>query len=253
MIYIKTKNEIDLIRESCKIVARTLEKVGQYIKPGVTTKELDLIAEDFILSQNAIPAFKGYQAGNNIPFPASICSSIDEEVVHGIPGSRKLKDGEIVSIDIGVVKKGFYGDAALTFEVGNVSLEKKQLMKVTEESLYIGIEEAVEKNRVHDISFAIQQYVESFGYGIVRELCGHGVGKYLHEDPSVPNFGRKGTGAKLKKGMTIAIEPMITLGKHNVLVAYDGWTVLTEDNSPAAHFEHTILITDGKPEILSKI
>ncbi len=252
MIYIKTKKEIDYIRESCKIVAETLQLLKGNVKPGITTKELDKIAEDYILSNNAVAAFKGYsQGGSSIDYPAAICTSIDDEVVHGIPGNRVLKEGEIISLDVGVQKKGYFGDAALSVAVGNISEEKQRLMDVTEKSLYLGIEEAIEDNRVHDISSAVQEYVEMNGFSVVRDLCGHGVGKFLHEEPSVPNYGNKGTGAKLKKGMTIAIEPMVNMGKYSVKTNSDGWTVLTLDGLPSAHFEHSILISNGKPEILT--
>ena len=254
MIFIKTKKEIDYIRESCKIVAETLQLLKKNVKPGITTGELDLIAEDYILSNNAKAAFKGYsQGGNSTDYPASICASVNDEVVHGIPGNRVLKNGEIISLDVGVYKEGFYGDAAISVAVGEISDKKKKLMEVTEESLYLGIDQAVNGNRVHDISYAVQSFVEENGFSIVRDLCGHGVGKHLHEDPAVPNFGKRGTGAKLRKNMTIAIEPMINIGKYNVIQADDGWTILTEDGSPSAHFEHSILITDNKPEILTKI
>ncbi len=251
MIYIKTKKEIDLIRTSCKIVAETLQLVKSNIKPGVTTFELDKIAEDYIRSNDAVPAFKGYRQGPLVPFPGSICASIDDEVVHGIPGNRVLKEGEIIAIDVGVLKNNYFGDAALSVPVGNISSEKVKLLEVTEKSLYLGIEQAIAGNRIHDISSAVQEYVESNGFSVVRELCGHGVGKFLHEDPSVPNFGKKGTGAKLKNGMTLAIEPMVNLGKYFVKTKQDGWTVITEDSSPSAHFEHTILINNNSPEILS--
>ena len=252
MIYIKTKKEIDLIKDSCKIVAETLQLLKKYVKPGITTKELDKIAEDYILSNNAVAAFKGYsQGGSSVNYPAAICASVDDEVVHGIPGNRVLKDGEIISLDVGIQKKGYFGDAALTVAVGSISGEKQSLMDVTEKSLYVGIEQAVVNNRIHDISAAVQAFVESNGYSVVRDLCGHGVGKYLHEEPSVPNFGRQGTGAKLKDGMTIAIEPMVNMGKYNVKTNYDGWTVLTIDGLPSAHFEHTIAVINGKPEILT--
>ena len=251
MILIKSKKEIDYIRESCRIVAETLQLLKSNVKPGITTLELDKIAEDYIRSNNAIPAFKGYSQGNAPGFPGSVCASVDDEVVHGIPGSRILKDGEIVSVDIGVLKNGFFGDAALTVAVGNISDEKKKLMDVTERSLQLGIEQAVAGNKVHDISNAVQVYVEANGFSIVRDLCGHGVGKFLHEDPSIPNFGRKGTGHKLKNGMTIAIEPMVNAGKYDVITANDGWTILTADGSTSAHFEHTILINNNSPEILT--
>lgn len=251
MILIKSKKEIDYIRESCRIVAETLQLLKSNVKPGITTLELDKIAEDYIRSNNAVPAFKGYSQGGAPGFPGSVCSSVDDEVVHGIPSSRILKEGEIVSVDIGVLKNGFFGDAALTVAVGNISDEKKKLMDVTERSLQLGIEQAVAGNRVHDISNAVQVYVEANGYSIVRDLCGHGVGKFLHEDPSVPNFGRKGTGPKLKNGMTLAIEPMVNAGKYDVITANDGWTILTADGSTSAHFEHTILINNNSPEILT--
>ncbi|MDP3830397.1 MAG: type I methionyl aminopeptidase, partial [Ignavibacteriaceae bacterium] len=242
MILIKTNKEIDFIRESCRIVGETLQLVKKNIRPGVSTKELDIIAEEFILSQNGIPAFKGYSQAGSFDFPGSICSSIDDEVVHGIPSSRKLKDGEIIAIDVGVIKNGFFGDAAISVPVGEISEQKQLLLDVTENSLYLGIEEATSNNKLFDISFAIQHHVEKHGFSIVRDLCGHGVGKYLHEDPQIPNYGRKGTGPKLKNGMTLAIEPMVNLGKYQVVVAQDGWTVLTKDGTPSAHFEHTILV-----------
>jgi methionyl aminopeptidase len=251
VIYIKTKKEIDFIRESCKIVAETLKLVASSIRPGVATIELDRIAEEYILSNNAKAAFKGYSQAGSYDYPASICVSIDNEVVHGIPNERILKEGEIVSIDVGVLKKGYYGDAAISVAAGELSIEKKRLLDVTEKSLYEGIREARLSNRVHDISFAIQSYVEANGFSIVKDLCGHGVGKYLHEEPAVPNYGTRGTGPKLKKGMTIAIEPMVNAGTYKVKTAKDGWTVVTEDGLPSAHFEHTVLISNGSPEILT--
>ena len=252
MIYIKTKKEIDFIKESCRIVAETLLLLKANTKPGISTLELDKIAEDYILSNNAIAAFKGYSQAGSFDFPGSICVSVDEEVVHGIPSSvRILKEGEIVSLDVGVLKNGYFGDAALSVSVGNISEEKKNLLDITEKSLYVGIGEAKLNNRVHDISAAIQRFVEENGFSVVRDLCGHGVGRYLHEDPSVPNFGKKGTGAKLKKGMTIAIEPMVNMGRYEVKTNSDGWTVSAADGLPSAHFEHTVLISNGKPEILT--
>jgi len=253
VILIKTKQEIDRIRESCLIVAETLQLLKKYAKPGVKTIELDRIASDYILSNNARAAFKGYSQAGSFDFPGSICSSIDDEVVHGIPDGRVLKEGEILSLDVGVEKNGYFGDAALTVAIGEISNEKKELLRVTEESLYIGIEQAVAKNRVGDISNSVQSYVEKNGFSVVRDLCGHGVGKYLHEDPQVPNFGRKGSGAVLKNGMTLAIEPMVNAGSYKVKIAEDGWTVYTSDGSPSAHFEHTIAIIDGKPEILTRV
>jgi len=251
VIYIKTQKEIDFIRESCRIVAETLRLVKSNVKVGATTYELDRIAEDYIKSNNAIPAFKGYSQGGLPGFPGSVCTSINDAVVHGIPGQVKLEEGDIISLDVGVLKNNYYGDAAITVAVGKVSDEKKKLLEVTEKSLHLGIEQAKNGNRVHDISAAVQDYVEQNGYSIVRDLCGHGVGKYLHEDPAVPNFGKKGTGSKLKKGMTIAIEPMVNAGGFEVITSPDGWTVITADGSPSAHFEHTILILDNSPEILT--
>jgi methionyl aminopeptidase len=251
VIYIKTQKEIDFIKKSCRIVAETLRLVKSNVRVGVTTHELDRIAEDYIRSNNATPAFKGYSQGGLPGFPGSICTSINDAVVHGIPGQTKLEEGDIISLDVGVLKNNYYGDAALTVAVGNISDEKKLILEVTEKSLQLGIEQAKSGNRVHDISAAVQDYVEQNGFSIVRDLCGHGVGKFLHEDPAVPNFGKKGTGAKLKKGMTIAIEPMVNAGRYEVITSPDGWTVMTADASPSAHFEHTILILDNSPEILT--
>ncbi len=254
MIYIKTKKEIDLIRESSRLVAETLQLLKRNVRPGVSTKELDQIAEDYILSNDGIAAFKGYsQGGGSINYPGAICASIDEQVVHGIPGNRILKEGEIISLDVGVKKNGYFGDAALTVAVGNITEEKQKLMDVTEKSLYLGIEQAIENNKIYDISAAVQKYVESNGFSVVRDLCGHGVGKHLHEDPSIPNFGKEGTGPKLKNGMTIAIEPMVNLGRYEVRTLFDGWTVVAADGLPSAHFEHTILISNGQPEILTVV
>ena len=251
LIIIKSKKEIDFIRESSKIVAETLQLVKSFAKAGVTTIELDKIAEDYIRSNDGIPAFKGYSQPGTIDFPGTICASVNEEVVHGIPSNKILKNGDIISIDVGVLKNGFYGDAALTVAVGNIDDEKKRLMDATEKSLYIGIEQAKKGNRIGDISAAIQDYIEQQGFSIVRDLCGHGVGRNLHEDPQIPNFGIAGKGAKIKNGMTIAIEPMINIGTHKVKVASDGWTIFTSDKKPSAHFEHTIAIINDKPEILS--
>ena len=251
MIYIKTKKEIDFIKESCRIVAETLRLVGSNAKAGITTLELDQIAEDYIRSNNAIPAFKGYSQGGLPGFPGSICTSLNDAVVHGIPGSVKLEEGDIISLDVGVLKNNYYGDAAITVAVGKISDTKRKLLEVTEKSLFLGIEQAKSGNKVHDISSAVQEYVEQNRFSVVRDLCGHGVGKFLHEDPAVPNFGKKGTGPKLKDGMTIAIEPMVNAGNYEVKTASDSWTVLTSDGSPSAHFEHTILIVNDSPEILT--
>jgi methionyl aminopeptidase len=251
MVRIKTRSEIELIRESCRIVADVLRIVATRIKPGVTTLELDRLAEEYIRSLGAVPAFKGYGSNKSNLFPATICASVDEVVVHGIPSKRKLQEGEILSVDVGVKKDGYFGDGAATFAVGRISEEKQRLMDATRESLAKGIEAAVVGNKLHDISYAVQQYVEGRGYSVVRDLVGHGVGLELHEEPAVPNFGKPGTGMKLQEGMTLAIEPMVNAGAWQVRFAADGWTVLTQDGKPSAHFEHTIAIIDGRPEILT--
>ncbi|MFZ1291028.1 MAG: type I methionyl aminopeptidase, partial [Melioribacteraceae bacterium] len=235
MILIKSKKEIDFIRESSRLVAETLQLVKSYAKVGKTTLELDKIAEDYILSNNARPAFKGYSQAGSIDFPGTICSSLNEEVVHGIPSSRILVEGDLLSIDVGVKKNGYFGDAALSVAIGKVSAEKKALLEITEKSLYVGIEQAKENNRVGDVSFAIQDFVEKNGFSVVKDLCGHGVGKYLHEDPQIPNFGKANSGAKIKSGMTFAIEPMINVGTFEVKVKSDGWTVVTKDDKASAH------------------
>lgn len=247
MIHYKSKAEVELIRESSLLVSKTLAEVAKLIKPGVSTYELDQFADQFIISHNATPSFKGYQ-----DFPFACCISVNDAVVHGFPTKDILKDGDIVSVDVGAFKNGFHGDSAYTFAIGNVSDEIKQLLRVTKESLYKGIEKAVHGNRVGDIAYAIQNYTEKeHGYGVVRELVGHGLGRKLHEDPQVPNYGKRGTGAKLKEGMVIAIEPMINLGTKNVYHDKDGWTIRTEDGKPAAHYEHNICIQKGKADILS--
>lgn len=245
-IQYKTEAEIELLRESSLLVGKTLAEVAKILKPGVSTKALDKLAETYIQDHKAVPGFKGYGG-----FPATLCISINDEVVHGIPGDRIVKDGDVVSIDCGTLKNGFYGDSAYTFAVGNVSEEVKLLLQRTKESLYLAIEQAVVGKRVGDIGYAVQSYCEQFGYGIVRDLVGHGVGKNLHEKPEVPNFGRRGTGAKLKEGMVIAIEPMVTLGDYAIKQDYDGWTIRTIDGLPAAHFEHDIAIRKGKADVLS--
>jgi methionyl aminopeptidase len=251
MISLKTLEEIELIRESGRIVADVLKLVGARIQPGIDTLELDRVAEDFIRSMGGEPAFKGYGWDKKNLFPATLCTSIDEEVVHGIPSKRLLKNGDLLSVDVGVKKDGFYGDGAWSFAVGEISSEKMKLMRVTEESLSIGIENAIIDKRIHDVSFSIQQHVEGNGFSVVRDLVGHGIGRELHEEPSVPNFGEKGTGPILKNGMTLAIEPMVNAGTWRVKVGSDGWTVLTADGKPSAHFEHTIAIINGKAEILT--
>lgn len=252
MVRIKTKREIELIRESSKIVAEVLKLIGAHAQPGVTTLELDEQAEDYIRSSGGVPAFKGYGNSKHNPYPASLCTSIDSQVVHGIPSNYRLREGDLLSVDVGVKKDGYYGDGAMSFPIGEVSAEKQRLMKVTEESLYKGIEQAVAGNRIHDISFAIQQHVEANGFSVVRDLVGHGVGLELHEEPAVPNHGQPRTGAKLREGMTLAIEPMVNYGTWKVNIAPDGWTVVTADGQPSAHFEHTIAIVNGKAEILTR-
>ena len=246
MIYLKTEEEIELLRQANLIVARTLAEVAKLIAPGVTTQELDAVAEEYIRSQGAVPGFKGY-AG----FPYTLCVSVNENVVHGFPSNYALREGDIVSVDCGAVKDGFNGDSTYTFCVGEVSPDVLRLLKTTKESLYVGIEKAVPGNRIGDIGNAIQEYCEKRGYTVVRELCGHGVGRRLHEEPDVPNYGRRGTGPLLKNGMCIAIEPMINMGSRNVVVERDGWTTRTKDRKPSAHYEHSIAIHHGRPDILS--
>lgn len=253
MSLIKSEKEIELMRESNRIVADALRYIKSFVKAGVTTLELDKEIESFILSKDALPAFKGYGSTRKRKgFPASACISINEEVVHGIPSLRKLESGDIVSIDVGVYKDGYYGDSAYTFQVGEVNQKKLKLLKVTEESLYKGIAKAIAGNKINDISVAVQTYAEGSGYGVVRDLVGHGIGKNLHEEPAVPNFYSTASNSRLKAGMTIAIEPMINYGHYSVKTLSDGWTIVTQDGEPSAHFEHTILITDGEPEILTK-
>ena len=251
MIFLKTDDEIELLRASNLLVGRTLAEVAKVIRPGVTTKELDKVAEEFIRDNGAVPTFKGFPNPYGAPFPASICTSVNEQVVHGIPGDIVLHEGDIVSVDCGTYMNGFCGDSAYTFCVGEVSAEIRQLLKVTKEALYIGIENAVVGKRLGDIGYAIQAHCESHSYGVVREFVGHGIGKEMHEDPQVPNYGRRGYGPVLKKGLCIAIEPMITLGGRQVLLEGDGWSVRTKDRKCAAHFEHTIAVTAGKADILS--
>ncbi|MDR0972195.1 MAG: type I methionyl aminopeptidase [Bacteroidales bacterium] len=245
-IHIRTLDEIEQLRKSSLLVGETLSEVAKNIKPGVTTKYLDTIAEEFIKDNNAEPVFKGYNG-----YPASLCISINEVVVHGIPGNREIKEGDIISIDCGTFLNGWVGDSAYTFAVVGVSEEAKKLMKVTKESLYLGIEKCVIGNRIGDLSHKIQSYCEDYGYGVVRELCGHGVGRKMHEEPEVPNFGKAGTGIKFKEGMVIAIEPMITMHKKEVVFERDGWTCRTKDMSWAAHYEHDVAITKNDPYILS--
>jgi len=246
MIYIKTDEEVEIQRQSSLLVGKTLAEVAKLIKPGVKTGELDKVAEEFILDHGAVPGFKGYGG-----FPATLCISVNDEVVHGIPGERELNDGDIVSIDCGTLMNGFYGDSAYTFAVGNVDSEVLELLKRTKESLYLAIEQAVAGKRVGDIGNAVQKHVESFGFSVVRDLVGHGVGRNLHESPEVPNYGRRGSGIKLKKGMCLAIEPMVNLGVKEVTQDKDGWTIRTADAKPSAHFEHDVAVRNSKADILS--
>ena len=246
MIFLKTDEEIELMRESNRLVGMTLGELAKHIRPGVKTIELDKIAEEFIRSHGAIPSFLGYN-----DFPFSLCISVNENVVHGFPSEYELKDGDIISVDCGTEKNGFCGDSAYTFGVGELTEEVKALLRTTKESLYKGIEKAVEGNRVGDVGNAVQEYCEKRGSSVVRELVGHGIGRKMHEAPEVPNYGRRGTGALLKRGMCIAIEPMINMGSKNVVFESDGWTVRTKDRKPAAHFEHTVAIREGKADILS--
>ncbi len=246
MIKIKSKEEIELMRESALIVSKTLGVLASAVKPGVTTLQLDKIAEEFIRDQQAIPGFLGLY-----DFPNTLCMSPNAQVVHGIPNNTPLENGDIISIDCGALKNGFYGDHAYTFQVGEVAEETKKLLQVTKESLYAGIREFKAGNRVGDVGFAIQDYCESHGYGVVRELVGHGLGRKMHEDPEMPNYGKRGRGKKFKEGMVVAIEPMINLGTHKTKHLKDGWTILTADGKPSAHFEHDVAIVNGKPELLS--
>jgi len=248
MIIIKSQREIELMRKAGEITALTLNEVERHIKPGITTMELDKIAEEFILSHNATPTFKGYRG-----FPASICTSINEEVVHGIPGLRSLKDGDIISIDIGAMYQGYNGDATRTFPVGKVDADALRLIEVTKQSFFEGIAYAKEGYRLSDISHAIQSYVESQDYSVVRDYVGHGIGQKMHESPQIPNFGPPGKGPRLRAGMTLAIEPMVNMGGYEVYTLQNNWTVVTSDGSLSAHYENTIAITDGEPEILTII
>ena len=246
MIQYKSDEEIEIQRHSSLLVGKTLAEVAKVIKPGIKTIELDAIAEEYIRDHGAVPGFKGYGG-----FPATLCISVNDEVVHGIPGDRELIDGDIVSIDCGTLMNGFYGDSAYTFAVGSVKKEHLLLMQRTKESLYLAIEQAVSGKRIGDIGHAVQSYVEGFGYSVVRDLVGHGVGRNLHEKPEVPNYGRRGSGIKLKPGMCLAIEPMINLGVKEVVQDKDGWTIKTADSKPSAHFEHDVAIREGKADILS--
>lgn len=247
MIQYKTKEEIGLMRESCLLVSETLAMVASMLRPGITTLEVDATAEAFILDHKALPSFKNYKG-----YPYACCISVNDAIVHGFPSKKELKDGDIISVDVGVLKNGYHGDSAYTFAIGNLSDDLKKLLRVTKESLYKGIASAVTGNRIGDISFAVQDYTErQHGYGIVRELVGHGLGRHLHEDPQVPNYGKRGSGIKLQEGLVIAIEPMINMGGRYVKYDSDGWTVRTKDGKPAAHYEHNICVRKGKADVLS--
>ena len=248
MIIIRSPREVEQIRKANVVVAEVLESLKTLVVPGVTTDELDGISEEIILSKGAVPAFKGYHG-----YPKTLCVSLNEEVVHGIPNQRRLKEGDIVSIDVGTNLHGYFGDAAITVPVGEVDPEAKRLLEVTEKALHIGIGMAKVGNRLFDISHAVQAWVESNGFSVVRDFVGHGIGKSLHEDPQIPNFGSPNQGPRLEKGMIFALEPMVNKGTYEVRVLDDGWTVVTADGKPSAHFEHTIAITDGEAEILSRV
>jgi len=245
-IFIKNSEQVSLMREACRVCAKTHELLQKYIRPGVTTAELSAIAEDFILSNDCKPSFLGYRG-----FPSAICTSVNEQVIHGIPGLRKLLNGDIISIDIGVCYKRFHGDAARTHPVGDIENIHLQLIDVTEKSFFAGLECCTEKNRLHDISNAISDYIKPFGFGIVADWCGHGVGRQLHEDPQIPHTRQEKRGIRLKQGMTLAIEPMVNEGTHEAINASDTWTIVTKDGKYSAHYENTVLITDGKPEVLT--
>lgn len=251
MVYLKTDDEIELLREANLLVGKTLAELAKIIRPGVTTRQLDVLAETVIRDNGAEPTFKGFPNPYGPAFPASICTSVNEQVVHGIPNDIPLKEGDIVSVDCGTRLNGFCGDSCYTFAVGEISDEARQLLRTTKESLYKGIEQAVAGHRLGDISNAVQTHCEAQGYGVVREFVGHGIGHEMHEDPQVPNFGRKGNGPLLKSGLCIAIEPMITMGAKEVYLQEDRWGVVTRDMSLAAHFEHTICVRRGKADILS--
>ncbi len=254
MVEIKSKREIELMREACKIAAQTQKKVEEAIKPGVSTAELDKIAEDFIKSQNAIPAQKNYPHPDRgmKAFPATLCVSVNDVVIHGIPSKKTiLKEGDIVSVDLVVLKNGFHGDCARTYIVGKTSNDAKRLVEVTQKAFYEGIKFAKKGNRIGDISHAIGEFVNKNGYSVVREFQGHGIGREMHEDPGIPNYGKEGKGIRLEPGMTLAIEPMVILGNPDILELDDGWTIITEDGSLASHYENTILITENEPEILT--
>lgn len=251
MVYLKTDEEVELLREANLLIGRTLAELAKLIQPGVTTAQLDRVAEEFIRDHGAVPTFKGFPNPYGGPFPASICTSVNAQVVHGIPNDTPLEDGDIVSIDCGTFLNGFCGDSCYTFPVGDISSETRDLLVTTKEALYKGIEQAVVGHRLGDISYAVQQHCETKGYGVVREFVGHGVGHEMHEEPQVPNYGKRGNGMLLKSGLCIAIEPMITMGTQEVYMQEDKWGIVTRDMKPAAHYEHSICVRKGKADILS--
>ncbi len=246
MVYIKTSEEIEKLRNSNQLVSKTLAEIAKFIYPGVTTEKLDRIAEEFIRDNHAIPGFLGYNG-----YPKTLCTSVNEQVVHGIPSSYELKEGDILSVDCGVILENYYGDTAYSFQVGEIPKKTKELMKVTKESLFLGVMQAINGKRLGDIGFAIQTHCENSGFSVVRELVGHGLGKRLHEQPEVPNYGKKGEGIKLKTGMVICIEPMINLGKRHIIQDLDGWTIRTRDRMPSAHFELAVAVGEENPDVLS--
>jgi methionyl aminopeptidase len=246
MIIIKTTEEIEKLRNSNQLVSKTLAEVAKLIKPGVTTEKIDRVAEEFIRDNKAIPGFLGYNG-----YPKTLCTSVNSQVVHGIPSSYILKEGDLLSVDCGVIMDGFYGDTAYSFEVGEVSEDVRRLLRITKEALFLGVEKATDQFRLGDIGFAVQSYCEKAGYSVVREMVGHGLGRHLHEEPEVPNYGSKGSGVRLKKGMVICIEPMINMGKRQIVQEADGWTIRTSDKLPSAHFELAVAIDSGKADVLS--
>jgi methionyl aminopeptidase len=246
MIIIKTTEEIEKLRNSNQLVSKTLAEIAKLIKPGVTTEKLDQVASEFIRDNKAIPGFLGYNG-----YPKTLCTSVNSQVVHGIPSTYILREGDLLSVDCGVILDGFYGDTAYSFEIGEVSAPVRQLLKVTKEALFLGIQKATDQYRSGDIGHAVQEHCEKAGYSVVREMVGHGLGRHLHEEPEVPNYGNRGTGVKLKKGMVICIEPMINMGKRQIVQDADGWTIRTNDKMPSAHFELAVAVDSGKADVLS--
>ena len=246
MIIIKTTEEIEKLRNSNQLVSKTLAEVAKFIEPGVTTAKLDRVAEEFIRDNNAVPGFLGYNG-----YPKTLCTSVNSQVVHGIPSAYILKAGDLISVDCGVILDGFYGDTAYSFEVGEASEQIKKLLRITKEALFLGVEKATDEFRIGDIAHAVQEHCEKAGFSVVREMVGHGLGRHLHEEPEVPNYGNRGTGVKLKKGMVLCIEPMINMGKRQIFQEADGWTIRTNDKMPSAHFELAVAIDSGKPDVLS--